>query len=203
MSVSMLTSSSRLPVRQRLWLASFVALPYAMYAALLVMTYLLVTAMAMRGRSVWQLCSQWGFGWLSMGLLLSASFALNRGDAFLQLANFFPFFLLWGVLATNPKVVAQPFVVLETLARWLVLSSVPLCAIALIEYLLKFESLIEPLKASSLPQWFLGWLYEEPYFGHRARSLFDHPNGLSAYLAIVLGLGLGLLLKALADRASS
>ena len=185
MSVSNLVASSLLPVRQRLWLASFVALPYAMYAALLVMSYLLVTAMVSRGRSVWQLCGQWGCGWLSAGLLLSASFALNRGDAFLQLANFLPFFVLWGVLATYPKVVVRPSVLLETLARRLVLSSVPLCVIALIEYLLKFEALIEPLKASLLPQWFLGWLYEEPYFGHRARSLFDHPNGLSAYLAMV------------------
>lgn len=181
--------SSRLDV----WLASFVALPYAMYGSMLVMVYLLVTAVARRGRQVWQACGSVGFGWLTVGLLLSASFGINRGDAFLQLANFLPFFVLWGVWVTHPAMVARPFAVLEKLARWLVVSSLPLCMVALMEYALKFEGIM-PWVRAAMPLWFLNWIYEEPYFGHRARSLFDHPNGLAAYLVMVLGLGLGLVL---------
>ncbi len=193
---------SVLPTRDQAWFASFVALPYAMYGSLLVMAWLMVTAVGQRGTQVWRKCAEVGFGWLTLGLLLSASFGLNRGDAFLQLTNFLPFFAIWGVWVTHPAMVASPFAVLERLARWLVLSAMPLCAIALAEYALKFESLIPTLKASELPAWFLEWLYEEPYFGHRSRSLFDHPNGLSAYLVMILGLGLGLALKALADQSA-
>ncbi len=188
--------------REYAWLASLVWLPYIMYGSLLVIAYLMVTAMMQRGRQVWQKCAQMGFGWLSVGLLLSASFGISRGEAFLQLTNFLPFFVLWGVWVTCPAMVTRSFAVLEQLARWLVLGAVPLCAIALAEYALKFESLIPQVKASGLPVWLIGWLYEEPYFGHRARGLFDHPNVLSAYLVIVLGLGLGLVLKAI-DRLAT
>ncbi|MEM8504545.1 MAG: O-antigen ligase family protein [Cyanobacteria bacterium P01_D01_bin.1] len=158
--------------------------------------------MTWRGRLVWHKCTQTGLGWLATGLLLSASFGINKGEAFLQLTNFLPFFVLWGVWVTCPSVVARPFAVLEQVARWLVLGAVPLCAIALAEYVLKIESLIPQVKASGLPIWLIEWLYEEPYFGHRARSLFDHPNVLSAYLVIVLGLGLGLVLKTVDQLAA-
>ncbi|MEM9945621.1 MAG: O-antigen ligase family protein [Cyanobacteria bacterium P01_D01_bin.36] len=196
-------TENRFPSHQHLWLASLVALPYIMYGSLIVMLCLIISEMRLRGHKVWQICAQWGFGWLSAGMLLSASFGINRGDAFLQLVNFLPFFVLWGVFVTNPKAMVRPFATLEVLARWLVVSAMPLCAIALIEYLLKFEALIEPVKTSPLPQWLIGWLYEEPYFGHRARSLFDHPNALSAYLVMILGLGLGLLLKDLLSRSNT
>jgi O-antigen ligase len=191
-----------LTTRDYAWLASLVLLPYIMYGSLLAIAYLMVTALMQRGRQVWQKYIQMGLGWLTIGLLLSASFGIDRGEAFLQLTNFLPFFVLWAVLVTYPAMVTRPFAVLEQLARWLVLGAVPLCAIALAEYALKFESLIPQVKASSLPTWLIEWLYEEPYFGHRARSLFDHPNVLSAYLVIVLGLGLGLVLKAI-DRLAA
>ncbi len=191
-------SNKRLPSEQ-LWLAGFILLPYASYGGLLILAGLLVSAMRSRGRKVWQLCGQCGFGWLSAGLLLSASFGFNRGDAFLQLTNFLPFFLFWGVLATQPKAIADPFMRLEAMARWMLVTSMPLSAIAIIEYILKFEQMAVQVRAMPLPNAFLGWLYEEPSFGHRAHSLFNHPNGLSAYLAMILGLGLGLVLKELVD----
>lgn len=194
---SNISAFSRGRTREYAGLASLVWLPYVMYGSMLVIAYLMVIAMRQRGRQVWQKCIQVGLGWLSIGLLLSASFGINRGEAFLQLTNFLPFFVLWGVWVTYPVLVTRPFAVLDRVARWLVLGAVPLCAIALAEYALKFESLIPQVKASGLPTWLIGWLYEEPYFGHRARSLFDHPNVLSAYLVIVLGLGLGLVLKAI------
>lgn len=182
-----------------LWLASLIVLPYLSYLSLLVMLGLLISAMRSRGKQVWQLCGQCGFGWLTAGLLLSSSFALNRGESFLQLTNFLPFFLFFGVLATVPSVVERPFDQLEALARWLLLTSVPLCLIAVVEFAIKFEAIAPKVKAAALPPWLLTWIYE-PDFGHRAHGVFGHPNGLAGYLAIVLGLGLGVVLKRLADR---
>ncbi|NJM97548.1 MAG: hypothetical protein HC800_10615 [Phormidesmis sp. RL_2_1] len=60
-------------------------LPYGSYVGLVVMAILFVAALVQRGRQVLRGCAQQGFGWLAVGLLLSASFAINRGDAFLQL----------------------------------------------------------------------------------------------------------------------
>ena len=190
---------SGLPSGQQLWLAGFILLPYASYGGLLILAGLLFAAMNSRGRKVWRLCRQYGFGWLTAGLLLSASFGINRGDGFLQLTNFLPFFVFWGVLATHPKALADPFGRLETMARWLLVTSMPLSAIAIAEYVLKFEQIAVQVRAMPLPTAFLSWLYEVPSFGHRAHSLFNHPNGLSAYLVMILGLGLGLALKALVD----
>lgn len=185
--------------RSRLWLASLVILPYISYLGLLIMVGLWLTALAKRGRQVWQLCMRRGFGWLSLGLIISGCFAWDRGEAFLQLANFLPFFLFFGVLATVPALTNNPVKQLATVARWLLLTAMPIGAIAIVEYALKFERIMPTIKAAPLPSWFLGWLYEEPSFGHRAHSVFSHPNGLSAYLAIVLGLGLGLVVKGLSD----
>ena len=180
----------------KLWLVSFVLMPYASYAGLVVMLGLWISALFQRGTQIWRLCLHRGFGWLAVGLLLSSSFALNRGESFLQLTNFLPFFVLFGVLATVPAVVAQPFAKLETLARWLLLSAVPMNLLAVIEYGLKFENVIPKVQALALPNWLMMWLYEVD-FGHRAHSLFSHPNMLSAYSVIILGLGLGLFLKGL------
>lgn len=183
-------------VRSRIWLASFVILPYISYLGLLIMTGLWLTALRQRGKQVWRLCGERGFGWLTLGLILSSCFAWNRGEAFLQLVNFLPFFLFFGVLATLPAVVADPAGKLEKLARWLLLTSLPMTAVAVVEFGLKFESMIPRVQALPLPGWCLDWLYGED-FGHRAHSIFTHPNGLAAYLVIVLGLGLGLVLQSL------
>ncbi len=184
---------------EKIWLASLIALPYVSYVGLLIMLGLLVNAMFQRGKQVWLLCGQRGFGWLTVGLLLSASFALNRSEGFLQLTNFLPFFLLFGVFATVPGVVQRPFAKLESVARWLLLTSVPMSLLAVIEYVIKFGAIAPHIKSMPLPSWLLTYIYE-PDFGHRAHSLFNHPNALSAYLAIVFGLGLGLILKSLNDE---
>ena len=183
----------------RLWLGSLVALPYLSYIALLVMLGLFIAALVRRGGPVMGLCARRGFGWLAAGMLLSACFALDKGEGFLQLTNFLPFFVMFGVMATVPSVVTRPFEQLELLAHWLVVSSVPMSLGAIAEFILKFDSISPSVKASSLPDWLLTYLYE-PDFGHRAHSFFGHPNMLGAYLTIVLGLGLGLMLKALNVR---
>lgn len=186
--------------RQTLWLVSFAGLPYFMYGSLLVVIYLLVSALWLRSKQIGRACHQAGFSWLAAALLLSASVGLNRGDAFLQLVNFLPFFALWGVFVTQPQVVAQPFAVLEKLAWWLVMGGMPMCAIALIEYGLKLGPVVPRVKALALPEWFVSRLYEGYYLTEiRTRGMFDNPNILGGYLVIILGLGLGLLLKALSD----
>ncbi len=185
--------------KSKIWLASLVILPYVSYLGLLIMLGLWIGALLQRGGQVWRLCMQRGFGWLAAGLLLSSCFAWDRGESFLQLVNFLPFFIFFGVLATVPAAIAQPVRTLETLARWLVVTAMPMTALAVVEYGLKFESIIPRIQALPLPNWLLTWLYGED-FGHRAHSIFGHPNGLSAYLVIVLGLGLGLIVKGLGDR---
>ena len=186
--------------RERFWLIGLVLLPYVSYAGLLVMLVLLLTAFAQRGKQIWRLCGRWGFGWLTAGLLLSASFALNRGDAFLQLANFLPFFLLFGVLATVPGVVQSPFLKLGQLAKWLLLTSMPMSVLGAIEFVIKFDAIAPIVQSWPLPSWLLSFIYE-PDFGHRAHSIFSHPNGLASYSVIIFGLGLGLVLKGLEEDA--
>ena len=189
-------SKSRFLWRDRLWIGSLVALPYLSYVALLVMLGLFIAALIRRGGRVMRLCAQRGFGWLAAGMLLSACFALDKGEGFLQLTNFLPFFVMFGVMATVPSVVARPFEQLEFLAHWLLVSSIPMSLGAITEFIFKFKAISPRIKALPLPNWLLTYIYE-PDFGHRAHSFFGHPNMLSAYLAIVLGLGLGLMLKAL------
>lgn len=188
------------PRQEQLWLIGLMALPYTSYAGLALITSLYVAALVQRGDRIGQLCAQRGFGWLSAGLVLSASFGLNRSEAFLQLTNFLPFFLLFGVLATVPALALRPFAQLETLARWLLIASMPMTVWAIAEFIFKFEAIAPRIRAAPLPDWLLTRIYE-PDFGHRARSVFGHPNALSAYLVIVLGLGLGLILKGLAQQS--
>ncbi|PZO18962.1 MAG: hypothetical protein DCF25_09140 [Leptolyngbya foveolarum] len=185
--------------RDRLWLGSLVALPYLSYMALVVMLGLFIAALVRRGGQVMGACAQRGFGWLAAGMLLSACFAIDKGEGFLQLTNFLPFFVMFGVMATVPSVVARPFEKLEFLAHWLLVSSIPMSLGAIAEFIIKFKAISPSVKALPLPDWLIAYIYE-PDFGHRAHSFFGHPNMLSAYLAIVLGLGLGLMLKALNTR---
>ena len=184
----------------RLWLLGLVLLPYASYAGLVIMFGLFVSALRQRGRQVWALCGHWGFGWLTMGLLLSSSVALNKGESFLQLTNFLPFFLFFGVLATVPSGVKSPFVKLEQLARWLLLTSVPMSILAAIEFVIKFDAIAPIVQAWPLPEGLLNFIYV-PDFGHRAHSIFTHPNGLAAYSVIIFGLGLGLVFRGLEEGA--
>ena len=182
----------------RLWLMGLVLLPYASYFGLPLLAWAFIAALRQRGQQVWQLCGRWGFGWLAAGMLLSACFGINKGDGFLQLAHFLPFFIFFGVLATVPSVVAQPFLKLETLARWLLLTSVPMSVLGAVEFVIKFEAIAPIVQAWPLPQPLLSFIYE-PDFGHRAHSIFTHPNGLAIYSVIIFGLGLGLVLRGLEE----
>lgn len=194
------SDNSRSSRNDRLWLMGLVLLPYVSYAGLPVLAWAFIAALRQRGKQVWQLCGRWGFGWLSAGLLLSACFGINKGDGFLQLVHFLPFFLFFGVLATVPSVVHQPFFKLEQLARWLLLTSVPMSVLGAVEFVIKFDVIAPTVQSWPLPQPLLSFIYE-PDFGHRAHSIFTHPNGLAIYSVIIFGLGLGLVLRGLEEGA--
>ncbi|MEL6159261.1 MAG: O-antigen ligase family protein [Cyanobacteria bacterium J06554_11] len=181
--------------RDVIWLLGWVVLPYASYLGLVILAVAFATALRWRGKQIWQLCGQRGFGWLTAGLLLSSSAAVtNRGDAFLQLTNFLPFFLFFGVLALEPAVVKQPFAKLETIARTLLLTSTPLTSLAIVQYLLKTDVILD---YATQRQVFPRWLMRQIYGGaiDRADVFFSNSNTLSAYLLMLFGLGLGLLIK--------
>ena len=183
----------------RAWLLGFVLLPYVSYAGLLIILSMFVMGLSERGKRILWLCWRLGFGWLTIGLLISASFAFDKGDGFLQLTNFLPFFVLFGVLVTEPGAVRAPFRRLEQIARWMLLTSVPMSVLAIVEFVIKFDAIAPLVQSLPLPQSLLDFIYV-PDFGHRAHSMFSHPNGLAAYAIVIFGLGLGLLIKALEER---
>ncbi|MEM8613551.1 MAG: O-antigen ligase family protein [Cyanobacteria bacterium P01_H01_bin.105] len=172
-----------------LWIAALVVLPFASYLGLAILVALMLTALGQRFHAIRQVLWQQGYGLLTLGLLISAFFAVNQGDAWLQLANFLPYFLLVGVLATAPRF-RPPSLTLLTIAQALVLGSLPFSVAALVEYLVRFPSI-----AAQVGDWAIfHWVFDVSFAGHRAHGGLSHPNILSNYLLIVLGLGLGLLI---------
>ncbi len=171
-----------------LWLATLVVLPFASYLSLAILVVLMLTALCRRFYAIRQVLWRQGYGLLTLGLLVSACFAVNRSDAWLQLANFLPYFLLVGVLSTAPQF-QPPSKTLTTIGQALVLGSLPFSTAALAEYIVRFPSI-----ASQVGDWSIfQWVFDVSFAGHRAHGGLSHPNILSNYLIIVLGLGLGLL----------
>lgn len=130
-------------------------------------------------------------GLLALGILLilSSSFAVNTGEAYLQLTHFLPFFWVWAALVLYLKAVSNPW---QQLSRWavvLVLATIPINLIGIFEYALKHSSPGAPL--TTLPGVY--WLYIGDLSHPRTFSLFDYPNTLANYLVMILGLNIGLL----------
>jgi O-antigen ligase len=126
-------------------------------------------------------------------LLLSCLFAENRSEAFLQLANFLPYLLLFSVLPYLLKG-TEP---LARLATDVVIATIPINLLALLEYVLRAEGIPRWLRRTALSRWYRA----RPHAG-RAMVMFGHPNALASYLVLVLGLGLGLILYHLWRRRS-
>ena len=176
------------PRQEQLFLGSLLVLPFASYLGLLGLVGLLLNALVQRGAAVGRWLWQRGYGWLTIGLIASAAFAVSPGDAWLQLANFLPYFLLAGTLHTAPQL-ARPVAKLTQTARALVLGSIPVSLIALVEYTIRF-----PAITARVGHWpMFQWVYDVSFLGHRAQSTLSYPNILGNYLVIVVGLGLGLL----------
>lgn len=178
-------------VPETVFLACLLILPYASYAALVGMGGITVWVLLRYGQALWQLLHRQGWIVLGLGMIVTAVTAQNRIEAGLQLANFLPFYLYFGILAVWVRHLARPIDTFETWALGLVIGSIPVSLCAGVEYYLRSPSVIVEL--IDLPQ--LAWLYSRVDYGHRASSFFGHPNVLAAYLVVVLGLGLGLCLK--------
>ena len=176
------------PWDEWLWLAALVVLPFASYLSLAVLVALMVSALANRGHAIGQRLWQQGYGLLTLGLIVSACLAVHRGDAWLQHANFLPYFLMVGVLSTAHSFrSSSPLWI--TIAQAIVLGSLPFSLTALIEYIVRF-----PHITAWVGDWpMFQWVFDVSFTGHRAQGGLSHPNILSNYLVIVLGLGLGLL----------
>lgn len=119
-------------------------------------------------------------------MVLSAVFAYDRGEAFLQLSNFLPFFLWFGTLPFLLRTIHH----MEQVAIALVIATIPINLISLGEYLLKAPWL--PREIRRIP--WIRWVRSAPHKG-RAMVMFDHPNAMASYLVLILGLGLGLILR--------
>lgn len=179
-----------------LWLAALVVLPFASYFSLAILVALMLTALCRRFHSIRRVLWQQGYGLLTLGLLISACFAVNRSDAWLQLANFLPYFLLVGVLSTAAQL-RSPSPTFTTVAQALVLGSLPFSTAAVVEYIVRFPRITAQVRDWSMFQ----WVFDVSFAGHRAHGGLSHPNILSNYLIIILGIGLGLLVGQLRSEA--
>ena len=178
-------------VSQTLFIISLGCLPYFMYLGLVGLVVTIGFELRHHRQQIFSLLHKRGFIFLGAGLIISSSLANDRSEAFLQLAHFLPFFLFFAIAVTLLKSFKQPLEELEKLTRYLVIATIPINLAAPIEYWLKAPSLVPQF--SSWP--WLAWLYQEEYYGHRAQSVFDHPNVMASYLVLIFGLGLGLVLK--------
>jgi O-antigen ligase len=163
---------------------SLCVLPYLSYLGLAGLLILIFALLTQFKRSALDAFTRNGLLLITGLLLLSCVLANHRAEAFLQLANFLPFFLLFSVV---------PFVLnsterLEQLAWSLVITSIPINGLALAEYLLKSAFIPRSLYRNPIVK----WARSQPHAG-RAIVNFNHPNALASYLVLILGLGLGLI----------
>ena len=162
-----------------------IALPYLSYVGIVGLLADTIYLWKTFRRSPIEPPLQTGLLWISGLMVISSCFAVDRGEAFLQLTNYFPYFLMFAVLPYFLKGIVQ----LERLALDLVLTSMPLNLLAFGEYLLRSPWVSRPVRRLG----WVKWLRDRPHEG-RAMVTFGHPNALAAYLVVVFGLGLGLIL---------
>ncbi len=172
-------------VSRKLFQLSLVVLPYGSYVGMLGLFVVLVSLLVRFRQPALDLLTRNGLLLVSGLMILSACFAEHRGEAFLQLANFLPYFLFFSMLPYVMDSLAR----LERVAIALVIGAIPLNVISAGEYLLKSPRLPQSLQQISL----IEWIRAAPHKG-RAMVTFDHPNAMASYLVVVFGLGLGLTL---------
>jgi O-antigen ligase len=168
---------------------SLLLLPYLSIASLVGLVVLLFAVFRAHWAAIVQLWISKALLAISLVMLLSCGFAYNKPEALLQLANYLPFFGLFIALRWLLTSSQQ----LERIAAELVLTAIPLNAIGILEFIVKYLRKL-PLNVPAGFQWqILGWpSLEEP---NRALSLFIQPNFYASYLILIFGLGLGLVLK--------
>jgi O-antigen ligase len=173
---------------EQLVFGSLVALPYLVYGAIAGLVWMLVISLRRWGRAIGSLLQRQGWGWLTLWLLLGVAFSQNPGESALQITNFVPFFVFYGAIAVALPHIERPVTTLHHWALALLLGSLPVNMGAIAEFYLRAPA--------TLSRWgdhpWLQWLYTQHNYGHRASSIFGHPNALANYMVIVFGLGLGL-----------
>lgn len=173
---------------------SFVSLPYFYFAVFPGIIAVLGLLWAKFRRSALDQSTNRILLALTGFLLLSSLVAADRGEAFLQLANFLPYLLLFSVL----PYLLRSTEALVCLATDVVIATIPINLLAIVEYVLRSPEIPRWLKRTSLSRWYRARPHAE-----RAMVMFGHPNALAGYLVLVLGLGLGLVLYYALRRNSS
>ncbi|NJN85070.1 MAG: O-antigen ligase family protein [Leptolyngbyaceae cyanobacterium SL_7_1] len=173
---------------------SLATIPYLYHLSLVGLGVIVIWLLAKFRKLALDPIARWGFMLLSGLLALNVVVAVDRGEAFLQLANFFPFFGWFGVLPFLLKGIER----LEQVAMALVLGSLPINVISVGEYILKAPWM--PRDIRRLP--WVAWVRSAPHKG-RAMMMFGHPNAMASYLVVILGLGLGLILYDWVQRRSA
>ncbi len=178
----------------RLFRFSFVSFPYLFFAAFPALFAVIGLLWIKFRRSALDVTTR-NLVLAITGLLwLSCLFAANRGEAFLQLFNFYPYLLLFTVLPHLLKG-TEP---LARIATDVVIAAIPINLIAAVEYWLRAPGIPAWLRRTELSRWFRARPHKE-----RAMVMFGHPNALAAYLVLVLGLGLGMILYSRLNAAAS
>lgn len=176
--------------------ALLVILPYASYITLIGLAILVLMTLLRHRSEMGRLLYRSGWWIIAAGMILTVAVAQYPLEATLQLANFLPFMLFLSAIASVLPHLAHPFRVLERWAAALLVASIPVTIRAIVEYGLKIPALAARLSG----RWYFDWLYAQPDYGHRADSVFGHPNVLASYLVMLFGLGLGLTLRWLRRR---
>lgn len=124
----------------------------------------------------------WGWGILSVLLIINSIVAYQPSEAWLGLANFLPFFALFAAVSVLITQARQ----LRQLAWMLILPSVPIV-------LLGLGQLFDYWSSPKLVEYIVGWgLIPEGQPAGRMSSVFIYANFLAIYLAIAFTLTLGL-----------
>jgi O-antigen ligase len=169
----------------QLFRISFLTLPYLFYISFVGLFAVMVIDRWRYGKVALDPLTRNSLAIVGGLLIFGCCFAQDRAEAFLQLANFLPFFLFFSVLPYVLKGSER----MGQLALDMVIAAIPMSLWALGEYVLKSSFIPRAVRR-------LGWvrsLRNAPHKG-RAMVMFTHPNSLANYLVLILGLGLGLIL---------
>lgn len=134
----------------RLFRYSLASLPYLYYVSFLGLFANIVYLLARFHKTALDPLTRNGLLLISGMMLINCAFAVNRGEALLQLSNFLPFFLFFSVLPYLMRRVEQ----LERLAIDLVIATIPINLLALVQYLCKADFVSRKLRKNPIVHWF-------------------------------------------------
>jgi O-antigen ligase len=185
------------PRWQRHWQVVQVGLILLPFAPLLATACVLLPALAIwrqEGRKLLRQPVTQGFALLSGWLIITCFFAVKPDHAWLGLANFLPFFLVFPALSHLIQTAAQ----LRQIAAILVLTAVPIAVLGLGQLYGGWAGQIE------LPWVLVKWTIDP--MGNppgRMASLFFYANVLASYLVTTFILSLGLWIESLGGRVGA